>query len=152
MKTTMYICTHCNTEFPFPVPVFDAGRCTEGCPKCGYDGYEEIARPKMTKAELKQYIMLKRETERCETKLGAIRERGCRGDELYELVSNNRLRCMALLLKLQTFIYSIDDSLTRQIFELRYVKGMRWQGVAQALGGYYTADCVRIIHDRYLKM
>lgn len=54
--------------------------------------------------------------------------------------------------KLEQFIATIPDSLTRQIFALRFVDGLNWWKVAQALGGGNTADGARKRAYRYLKM
>ena len=56
--------------------------------------------------------------------------------------------------RIERFVSSISDSLTRRIFELRYIKGdycPSWNAVAFAVGGGNTADGVRKIATRYLK-
>ena len=159
MKTTKYICTHCKMTFETPADVYarhglsapEKFKRTCGCPNCRYEGIEENKSVYTAKKELRQYIMLCREVEREKDRLAAMKARGEDTSEISELIENNRLRCMALMLKIQQFIYSIDDSLIRQIFELRYIKGLKWAGVASSLGGYYSEDYVRITHDRYLK-
>lgn len=159
MKNTEYICTHCQKRFKNPAVIYNryeaeapaAHKKTYGCPVCGYEGIEEVRSVYATKKELKQYLMLRRETERACARLEAMQARGEDTQEIFELVENNKLRCMALMLKTQQFIYSIDDSLMRQIFELRYIDGLQWAGVASKLGGYYSPDYVRLTHDRYLK-
>ena len=55
--------------------------------------------------------------------------------------------------RIEEYIFAIDDSLTRQIFEERYIKGgyrPSWQRVATEIGGSNTADGVRMIHSRYV--
>lgn len=55
--------------------------------------------------------------------------------------------------RIEEYIFAIDDSLTRQIFEERYIKGgyrPSWQRVATEIGGGNTADGVKMIHHRYL--
>lgn len=153
MKTTKFICGECNCRFEVPTEVYDSYGTSEpekfdkrlGCPFCKSDRIEK--QQALSKDELSQYIYLKRETERMSERLLSNKD----NVELYELVQNNKLRCMALMLKTQSYIYSIDDSLTRQIFELRYIKGLKWAGVAAELGGYLSEDYVRIVHDRFLK-
>ena len=116
---------------------------------CG--GFEEKRSVIPCKTELRQYLYLKKEYERDVEKLVRLTEAGKECDDLYELVENNRLRVMAALIRIQSFVYSIDDSLLRQIFEYRYIEGKKWAAVAASLGGYLTEDYVRILHDRYLK-
>lgn len=151
MQTTKYVCKSCNAEFDKPKTVYDGERKLAGCPECECSGFEEKLRIWMDKAELKQYIFLKREQQKAEDKLMKLKK-GSKGyTELYELTENNRLRVTAQLIRIQTFIYSIDNSLIRQIFEFRYINGLSWSGVATAMGGYYSADYLRITHDRFLK-
>lgn len=151
MKTTDYVCNGCGARFDKVGTVFDGIKNREGCPLCGSDGFDKPPNTRISKNELRQYIFLKREIELCGIKLKNLEKESEAYHEMHELVENNRLRCMALLLKIQGFIYSIDDSLLRQIFEYRYVSGLKWSGVAARLGGYLSEDNVRIMHDRYLK-
>ena len=51
--------------------------------------------------------------------------------------------------RLMRYINDIDDSLVRQIMTLRYINGMKWNAVADTIGGN-TDDSVRKMHDRYL--
>ena len=53
---------------------------------------------------------------------------------------------------LRRYIASIDDALTRRIFELRYISGQSWEQVAKSVGGGNTAEAVRKRHNRYLRM
>ncbi len=70
-----------------------------------------------------------------------------REDELVEKIR----KCSELRDRAKKFIDSIDDSLTRQVFYLRYSKCMTWQQVAGAIGGRNTNEGVRKIVERYLK-
>ena len=49
------------------------------------------------------------------------------------------------------FISSIEDSQTRQIIFLRYIKGMSWGQVAIKIGGGNTDDGVRKRAIRYIR-
>ena len=151
MKTTEYVCKSCGREFGVARTVYDGDRRLQGCPGCNHCGAEIKVEANMNKETLGQYIFLKRELQSEEERLSKLRARGEECVELYELIENNRLRVMAKLLKVQTFIYSIDDSFIRQVFVQRYINGLTWAGIATALGGYYSADYVRIAHDRFLK-
>lgn len=104
----------------------------------------------MTKEELKQYLSLCRENSRLGDKLLTLKNQD-RISELTEIYENNKIRCMTLMLRTEQFIATIDDSLTRQIFEARYIKGLSWSGVAIHLGGYVSEDTLRMRHDRYLE-
>ena len=79
--------------------------------------------------------------------------------EISGIADNDRLTHRISLLKkakeeTEKFIDSIDDSLTRRIFEYRYVKGKvmpSWQSVAFKVGGGNTSDSVRKVHERFLR-
>ena len=51
--------------------------------------------------------------------------------------------------KLMQFINDIPDSLTRQIFILRFVDGKSWNAVADGIGGGNTENSVRMKVFRY---
>lgn len=54
---------------------------------------------------------------------------------------------------IEEFIYAIKDSLTMQVFEIRYMKRNKtWENVAKEVPGNYSEDYIRqCIHDKYLK-
>ena len=60
-------------------------------------------------------------------------------------------RCLAEQLRLERYIATIPDSLTRQIFTLRFVEGHSWRQVAAGLGGGNTEMSVRQRVYRYLR-
>ncbi len=118
----------------------------------------------MTKKELMQIYYLNREiihdTEelvnlKIKTKNDGPKRAGNENEKIIsererELVKKIR-KCTALRNKINDFIATIDDSVTRQIFEYRYIKCMSWKQVSYMLGGYMSEDCVRKILERYLK-
>ncbi len=53
--------------------------------------------------------------------------------------------------RLERYISGIPDSLTRQIFTLRFVECLRWDQVALKIGGGNTPDGVKKRVYRYLK-
>jgi hypothetical protein len=70
--------------------------------------------------------------------------------DLRGIIELNLQKCWYELNRLNRYISSIDDSLTRQIFTLRFVNGLPWQQVAYSVGGNNTADSVKKICYRYL--
>ena len=56
-----------------------------------------------------------------------------------------------LVVEINEYVESIDDSLIRQIITLRHINGFTWEQVAAHIGGNNTADGVRMIHDRFLR-
>lgn len=71
--------------------------------------------------------------------------------DLKGLIECNIQKCWYELNRLNRYIDTIDDSLIRQIFRLRYVSGMTWQKVAKNMGGNNTADSVKKYCYRFLK-
>ena len=56
--------------------------------------------------------------------------------------------------EVEDFVDQIEDSLTRRIFEYRYIQGdykPDWRWIAAKVQGGNTPDGVRMIHARYLK-
>lgn len=49
------------------------------------------------------------------------------------------------------YISTIEDSQTRMIFRLRFLRCMTWGEVAGVIGGRNTANSVKLICHRYLK-
>ena len=105
----------------------------------------------MDKKQLMQLRQLKREIESDTERISSLRRSRKGLDKLYEQLEHKRMQCIIKVIEIEGFISAIDDSLLRQIFELRYVKDCTWAKVAALTGGYYSEDYVRIRHDRYLK-
>lgn len=56
--------------------------------------------------------------------------------------------------EIEDFVYAIEDSQTRRIFEYRYLLGSHkytWERIAQILGGGNTRDSVRMIAKRFFE-
>lgn len=53
--------------------------------------------------------------------------------------------------RLNRYINSVEDSLTRQILSLRFVNGLSWNQVAMSVGGGNTEDSVKKICYRFVK-
>ncbi len=49
------------------------------------------------------------------------------------------------------FIAEIDDNRTKLIFSLRFLCGMKWESVADYIGGKNTVDAVKMTCYRYLE-
>ena len=72
-------------------------------------------------------------------------------DILRGKIYDKKYACIKELNRLEDYIESIDDSFTRQIFELRYQYGMNWIEVAHAMGGGNTPDGVKKRCQRYIR-
>lgn len=66
------------------------------------------------------------------------------------IIESKRKRCIAERNTLEQFIAAIPDSLTRQVFTLRFVNGLDWNQVAEHTGNKNTANTVKKICYRYL--
>lgn len=128
----------------------------------------------MTKNELSQLYYLKREIEREKTKYRELFEKSTKTTstmtgiphggglsdqtaiaaemaDIETLIEAKRKACVAEYNRLMRYICGIDDSMMRQIIELRYVDCLTWNEVADAIGGNNTEDSVRMAHNRYLR-
>lgn len=55
--------------------------------------------------------------------------------DLCALIRIRQRQCVREKIRLERYIAGIEDSLTRQIFRLRFVDGLRWEEVAARIGG-----------------
>lgn len=52
---------------------------------------------------------------------------------------------------IEFFVENIEDSITRRIFRLRFIKGLSWRQIAFRVGGSNSAANVKMICYRYLR-
>ena len=71
--------------------------------------------------------------------------------DLKALIAAKQIQCIHERNRLERYISSIPDSLTRQIFALRFINGLNWYQTAMHVGGGNTEDSVRQRVYRYLK-
>lgn len=69
---------------------------------------------------------------------------------LEEMVTEKLVRIQEERRRLMEYINGIEDSLTREIYTLRFVDGLSWQQVAASVGGN-TADSVKKTCYRYMR-
>ena len=53
--------------------------------------------------------------------------------------------------RLERYINTIPDSLTRNVFRQRFVNGLSWMQVATRVGHGYTPDAARMLCKRYVR-
>lgn len=70
--------------------------------------------------------------------------------DLEAIISAKITQCLHERNRLERYIADIPDSLTRQAFTLRFINGLTWVQVAYHIGGYNTADGVRMMCSRYI--
>ena len=128
----------------------------------------------MTLKELSQLYWLEKEIELDEARLEQLRsERGVQAaritqlprspnsvsrveesfsriEEIEQIIREKRIRCIEERLRLEMYIQGIPDSLTRQIFTLRFVDFLSWTEVAARIGGGNTTAAVKKRVYRYL--
>ena len=71
--------------------------------------------------------------------------------KLRDILSVRKNLCVKLRTELESYISTIDDSLTRQIIFHRFVYRCSWQQVAQRVGGGNSAESVKKICYRHLR-
>lgn len=71
--------------------------------------------------------------------------------DLRGIIEAKQRQCIYERRRLERYIADIPDSLTRQIFTLRFVNGLRWDQVAACIGGNNTEAGVKMICYRYIK-
>ena len=71
----------------------------------------------------------------------------------HQIADVNRLEGMVdkSEIEVRRFVESIEDNRTKVIFDLRFLCGLPWEDVAQAIGGGNTSDAVRMTAYRYLQ-
>ena len=130
----------------------------------------------MTKKELSQYYWLQKEINGYEEKLKELRSRAMsvqapalsdmpKGGglksrieeyvaeilDLEAIIMAKQLQCIHERQRLERFILSIPDSMTRLIFDLRCVQGKTWKEVAACMGGGMTENTACQIFLRYTR-
>lgn len=71
--------------------------------------------------------------------------------DLEAIIQAKMTRCLHERNRLERYIAEIPDSLTRQIFQLRFIDGLTWLQIAYSVGGNNTAASVKMVCYRYLK-
>lgn len=71
--------------------------------------------------------------------------------DLEGIIRAKMKQCIYERNRLERYIADIPDSLTRQIFALRFINGMSWVQVAMHVGGSNTEDSVKKTCYRYLE-
>lgn len=128
---------------------------------------------RVTLKELSQYYYLKQEIKRYEEKIIELENKATSTTQsitgmphnsgVSDKVGNNateisyyrsqieldKLKCKNELKRLDGYIRDINDSLTRQIFELRFIDRLKWQEVADIIGS--SEYSVKHICYRYIK-
>ena len=71
--------------------------------------------------------------------------------DLEAIISAKITQCIHERNRLERYIADVPDSLTRQIFTLRFINGLSWLQVAYSIGGNNTEQGVKMICYRYIK-
>ena len=71
--------------------------------------------------------------------------------DLQAIIAARQIQCIHERARLERWISTIPDSLTRQVFQYRFVDGLAWEQVAQRIGGGNTMEgvkkrCYRHLH------
>lgn len=127
----------------------------------------------MTNEELKQLYYLNREIKRCNDKLAELKAEATSTsanitgmphaskisdktslaadivDQQKELKAVQR-KAKKERKRIMAYICNIDDSITRQIFQLRCIDNYNWTMIALSIGGGNTAEGVKRRYYRYI--
>lgn len=68
-----------------------------------------------------------------------------------KILIERKNRCEELKIKIEEFISTIPDSLTRRVFRYRYIDNLSWQAIAMRIGKVHESYPRRDIHDKYLE-
>ncbi len=71
--------------------------------------------------------------------------------DLQAIIAAKQEQCIHERSRLERYIADIPDSLTRQIFTLRFVNGLSWRQVAFSIGGGNSEASVKMIAYRHLQ-
>lgn len=71
--------------------------------------------------------------------------------DLQAIIAARQIQCIHERARLERWINAIPDTLTREIFLLRFAECMSWVQVAVAIGGGNSVDGIRQRVYRYLK-
>jgi len=71
-------------------------------------------------------------------------------DKLRKVLFERKVKCEQLKIKIEEFISDIPDSITRQVFQYRYIDGLIWQVIAYRIGRHDESYPRKMIHDKYL--
>ncbi len=70
--------------------------------------------------------------------------------DLQAIIAAKQIQCIHERQRLERYISTIPDSLTRMVFTLRFINGLPWMQVAAHIGGNNTEDSVKKTCYRYL--
>lgn len=70
--------------------------------------------------------------------------------DLEAIIQAKITQCLHERNRLERYIAEIPDSLTRQIFQLRFINGLTWAQIAFSVGGGNTEGGVKMICYRYI--
>ncbi|NQS75256.1 MAG: hypothetical protein HQP61_02265 [Peptococcaceae bacterium] len=69
---------------------------------------------------------------------------------LRSLLVQRKEKCEELKFRIEIYISTIPDSLTRLVFQYRYIDGYSWLKVAHLIGRQDESYPRKMIHDKYL--
>lgn len=67
------------------------------------------------------------------------------------ILKERKAKAAELVVKVESYINTIDDSRMRRMITYRYIDNMSWQMVADKMGGGYTENSCKKQMERFLK-
>lgn len=71
-------------------------------------------------------------------------------NELKRLLIDRKCKCEEMKIGIEEFISTIPDSLTRMVFQYRYIDNLSWQAIAMRIGKVHESYPRKDVHDKYL--
>ena len=71
--------------------------------------------------------------------------------DLKTIIQAKKDMCIARYNQIMRYVAGVDDSLIRQIITYRHIDMMKWQDIAQKIGGGNSEDGLRKLYTRYLE-
>lgn len=72
-------------------------------------------------------------------------------EKLKKLLTERMDACEDMKIRIEEFIHEIPKSLTRRVFQYRYIDDLTWQAIATRIGRHDESYPRKIIHDKYLE-
>lgn len=72
-------------------------------------------------------------------------------NKIRDILTDRMTKCEEMKVEIERFISSIPSSLTRRVFQYRYINGWSWQRIAFKIGKHDESYPRKMVHDKYLE-
>lgn len=78
-------------------------------------------------------------------------KKDCKLEKMLNILYSRNIKCKDMKIQIEEFISNIPDSLTRRVFQYRYVDNLEWLPIARKIGRHEESYPRKVIHDKYLE-